>query len=243
MSDARFIDETKAGSEIWNGLPEEERRAELSHWRGAGKFADERKWQGIGLRTKKNLDRILRERRMRGFWTTPKRFLEWGQGGGANAYILREWAHVYYGVDISEKNLGETDRVLTSAGYQGFRPVLVEHQPDDVLHKVDQPVDVFLSTAVFQHFPSKEYGLYVLSLIYRLCASEAIGVIQIRFNDGSPRFSGNTNLHQYKKNYVIATTYRIEEFWLAIEKVGFRVSSAFDLNPSVNYVTFSMYKP
>ncbi len=235
-----MISESTIAKRVWDDLQDEERRAELSHWRGKGKFKDDATWLGIGKRSRKNLDfLLLADRRT---WSEDFVVLEWGSGGGANAYELTKCSSLYYGVDISQKNLNEAQRVCSEAGCFNFSPVFIDSSPDDIFSQIDRPVDLFLSTAVFQHFPSKEYGIHVLKNLAKASAPDAVGLVQIRYDDGSDRFSGNSSVEQYEKNFIIATTYKIETFWRICVAAGFNVLCVNGLNDSVKYITFLLKK-
>lgn len=236
-----MVNETKLAKSIWDGLDNESRRAELSHWRGVGKFQDDTMWLSIGKRTKKNIDFLLRATKRK--WDSVHVILEWGSGGGANAYHLCNYTSLYYGVDVSRKNLSEAERVCNDGGSYNFRPLLIQSGPEDIFeHNLVSCVDVFLSTAVFQHFPSREYGERVMSVISDACAPNALGVIQIRYDDGSKRFSGNEKIDQYAENFIIATTYKIEEFHRICNMTGFDVVCMNGLNDKVKYITFLLAK-
>jgi hypothetical protein len=233
--------ETQIVKGIWNELDDETRRAELSHWRGVGKFMDDRVWTSIGKRTKKNLEFFLRVKKRK--WDSVKVILEWGSGGGANAFHLCQFPSYYFGVDVSSKNLNEASRVCTQAGFDNFRQILIDREPEDILESLESTkIDAFISTAVFQHFPSKDYGVRVLKTLNAACAANAIGLIQIRYDDGSERYSGNKSLDQYKSNYIIATTYKIDEFYEICESSGFNVVCMNGVNRKVNYITFMLEK-
>jgi hypothetical protein len=232
--------ETKVAKKIWNNYNDEERRKELSHWRGAGKFKDDDMWLGIGKRSKKSLDNLIKNENR--FWDRDCVILEWGSGGGANAFELCNFSSVYYGVDVSSKNLQEAERVCSIDSLGKFHPVLINNSPEEVLSSVEKSINLFLSTAVFQHFPSKSYGIEVLKILFKMCAPDALGMLQIRYDDGSEKFAGNNSIDEYNKNFIIATTYTIEEFWRACNDVGFQVIYINNLNDNVKYVTFYLKK-
>jgi len=239
----RYRNETAVGAGVWNALTDEARRQELSHWRGIGKWADDTKWLGVGARSFKIIGRILRDQKVhRNFWSEKKTILEWGPGGGSNAFAFRDVAENYYGVDIAEKNLAEAARVVNEGGAGPFRPILLADAPQSVPARLGAPVDLFLSTAVFQHFPSKEYGVEVLKAIADASRPGAFGFIQIRYDDGSKRFRANASVGDYSSRYIVATTYTIEEFWNLCASSGLKVLYVTDLNPKVKYVTFSLVK-
>lgn len=85
-----------------------------------------------------------------------ERLLEWGPGGGANLLAFAGSSRRLYGADISTKNLAECASVLAELDPSPeFRPILVGDDPTTVADAFDEPIDVFVSTAVFQHFPMR----------------------------------------------------------------------------------------
>jgi hypothetical protein len=233
---------TETITSVWNGYDDETRRQELSHWRGIGKWADDRKWQSVGKRSVQRLQQLRRHTRNKGrLQDLQLNMLEWGPGGGSNAFAFRDVAQAYYGIDISEKNLGETARVMTEEGRGDvFRPVHLQDDPATISAHVTEPLDAFLSTAVFQHFPSKEYGADVLKAIRSVCREGALGLIQTRYDNGDHNFRPNSSVEQYEKRFIKATSYRIDEFWALCEDNGFEVLYLGELNAKSHYATYAM---
>ena len=237
---AGIAEQTKAGVEVWNGLEDEVRRAEISHWRGAGKWRDDERWRNIGIRSRRRLERLARDQKV-DLWSARRSVLEWGPGGGANLFAFKDVASAYYGVDISERNLAEASRMISAEGFSAFRPVLIRETPEEVRAAVAAPVDVFLSTAVFQHFPSKAYGLQVLKVMSDLAAPGALGLIQIRFEDEATA-APDGDLARYKTHYITATSYRIDAFGAACAEVGLTTVFIDHVNPVSRYATFYLRK-
>lgn len=96
--------------------------------------------------------------------------------------------------------------------YQDFVPILIDaHKPNDAVGLVNEGVDFFLSTAVFQHFPSKEYGITVTRLAYSMVKAHGIAIIQTRYDDGSAEL--RSKRRDYLSNAVAFTSYSIPEYW------------------------------
>ncbi|SFR15653.1 methyltransferase domain-containing protein [Poseidonocella sedimentorum] len=228
-------------TDVWNEMDDETRRQELSHWRGVGKYADDKKWLSIGNRSVKRLGALRRFAKQRGPLSDQRPvMLEWGQGGGANAFAFKEVAEAYYGVDIAEKNLGEATRVLTEAGKPDlFRPVLLTGEPSEIVGQIE-PVDIILSTAVFQHFPTKGYGYEVLKAMRAVCKDGALGLIQIRYDNGDSDFRANVSVEQYKDRFIKATSYQLDEFWSLCEDAGFTPQYLTEIAPKSHYATFAL---
>ncbi|MFC2023762.1 class I SAM-dependent methyltransferase [Chloroflexota bacterium] len=166
--------------------------------------------------------------------------IEWGPGGGTNAVqFCSEVTHLY-GVDISAANLAECERQLEMRGFLGFRPILVDaKQPELCQACMESPAAFFLSTAVYQHFPSKQYGVRVTELAHRLLADGGAALIQIRYDDGSERFKPRQR--DYCSNVVTFTSYGIVEFWQIVTQLGFN-PLAIVLDPKVNYAYYFLEK-
>lgn len=224
--------------QVWNELDNEELRKDNSHWRGIGRWRDDTKWRSIGANTVQLLSECAYFVRKPPF-TSKLRVLEWGPGGGSNALAMNRFAERYYGVDISAKNLAECRRMLAEEGIQDyFQPVLIESSLTAVDKSVDAPIDVFVSTAVFQHFPSKDYGVEVLKTVKRISSSDFMGVVQIRYDNGNEKFAPIQDISEYEEKHITATSYQIDEFWTILRKVGFSPRYLKVSNSDVNYATF-----
>ncbi len=221
----------------WNA-PNTELLNAYSHWRGAGIFADDDLWLALG---RKNLELYQQFCRMMGVTTPPRRIVEWGCGGGANAVHFAPLAETYVGIDIARPSLQECASQLDAAGFRNFEPVLVDAgDPDTALAQIPQKCDLFLSTYVFELFPTPEYGLQVLKTARKLLNEGGMAIIQVRYIRDS--WTSRPRRFAYKRN-LSATTYRIETFWDEAEKCGFlpqavRLVPHEKLNNQTNYAYF-----
>ena len=146
----------KTITSIWNNFSDEERRRDLSHWRGCGRWQDDARWLKIGQNTLKDVEKVWRFVSRRKAELKDLAVLEWGPGGGSNAIALKGIAKYYYGVDISKENLKEAGRQCAKeVEGEYFKPVLLSGYPGSIVNVVPQEIDLFISTAVFQHFPSR----------------------------------------------------------------------------------------
>lgn len=219
---------------VWDGHPDEDYRRDMSHWRGHGRWPDER-WSAIGATTVASLRRSAA---LLGREVPTGPLLEWGPGGGANLVACSAPGRRLYGADISEKNLDECARVLAEVDpAPEFHPVLVGDDPGSVAAAIEDPIEVFVSTAVFQHFPSREYGGEVLRVVADLLAPGALGSVQIRYDDGTAKYRQKQD--SYFSRHVTFTAYPLEEFWELIASVGLLPFAISDVNAEVNYATFS----
>jgi SAM-dependent methyltransferase len=164
-------------------------------------------------------------------------FVEWGPGGGSNVLAFSAHYKRLAGVDISEPNLDRCAKELVDAGVKDFVKVPIDaSRPADALAALgDGWADFFLSTAVFQHFPGKDYGAQVLGVARRLLRPDGLALIQTRYDDGSEKFAPKSG--DYRKNAIYFTSYRVEEFWRLLDEAGFE-PIAVRLDPKVNYAFY-----
>jgi hypothetical protein len=227
-----------AAKEYWSGSETEEIKRDLSHWKGSGRWADEQSWHEIGEAHFALYQSLLR---LAGREAPVRSMIEWGPGGGANAVRFGREIPRFYGIDISEPNLVECRREVESSGYAGFVPVLIDAaDPEGVIARIDERVDFFACTAVYQHFPGKEYGRRVTRLAHQLLADGGMALIQTRYDDGNPLYAPKAR--DYRANAIVFTSYRIEEFWQVAVDAGFR-PLAVVLRPATNYAFYMLSKP
>lgn len=222
---------------FWAGSDSTDGARDLSHWLGEGRWSDQGAWTHIGQLHFEMFESLCllanRERPVRSM-------VEWGPGGGANAVRFCAEAAGLYGVDISAPNLAECRRQLEIRGFDGFQPILIDTMcPEQCLQFVKSPVEFFLSTAVYQHFPSKQYGIRVTELACELLADDGVALIQIRYHDGSKRFAPKNR--DYWRNVVTFTSYGISEFWQIAVESGFN-PLAVSLDPDINYAYYFLKK-
>ncbi len=193
-------------AEYWSSSACDEALRDLSHWKGHGRFADEVRWRSIGEKHVQLARHLLHlaER------DTPiNRVVEWGPGGGSNAVAFAPTVKHFIGIDISRPNLNECASRLAEIGFDAFLPVCIDPADlDSVVKRVTAPCDLFLSTAAFQHFPSKDYGARVMKIAAILLAPNGVALVQIRYDDGNPAY--RSKRRDYKRNAISFTSYRIE---------------------------------
>lgn len=223
---------------VWDEHPDEDYRRDMSHWRGHGRWTDD-KWASIGAGT---LRSIYRAATALGRDVPTGPLLEWGPGGGANLVACAGISQRLYGADISTSNLAECARVLADLDYPPeFRPILVGEDPTSVVDAIDEPIEVFVSTAVFQHFPTREYGGEVLRAVADVLAPAGIGCVQIRYDDGTPKYLQKHD--DYFGRHVTFTSYPLDGFWDLIKSVGLQPVNISSVNSKVNYAMFSFVAP
>jgi hypothetical protein len=228
--------------DVWEHYEDEAWRKDQSHHRGQGRWADDARWRGIGEGTLAKL-RFLATANGRDMPLRPT-VLEWGPGGGANLHGLRNLAATYVGVDISQKNLDEAARMISAVpdAEVRFVPKLLTVEPSKLSAELPA-CQLFLSTACFQHFPSKDYGVEVLRTVFRACQPRAFGIIQIRYDNGNEKYRAIRGLHEYRERHLTATSYGLDEFWAIAKEVGFEPLFVRDFNTRTNYATFYLSVP
>ncbi|MCC5835351.1 MAG: class I SAM-dependent methyltransferase [Opitutales bacterium] len=236
--------ETGAAKLVWNDHEDKGYIQDQSHWRGVGRWKDDKKWQSIGQRSAARFDMMHRFLGVSWPMSTPqKNFLEWGPGGGANLFTFAGIAENYYGVDVSANNLTEAERMIAQEGKSGvFRPILLDREPSKVIEEVEMGIDYFLSTAVFQHFPSKVYGVEVLEVIRDISKPKALGFVQIRFDNGNEKYAPIDSVDEYVSRHITANSYQIDEFHRIVNDVGFEVLFIREIDIRTNYCTFYLRK-
>lgn len=223
--------------DVWSSSNESDRVRELSHWLGYGMWQDEDRWRGIGKRVRARFGELAR------YLNKPaqaKRVLEWGSGGGAIAVEMGRTADEYIGVDVSAENLAECARRCEAEGVSGFKPVLITDEPEKAAHGIEGAIDLFVSIAVFQHFPGKDYGKRVLKVIHKMLTPGGMGIIQFRYDDGTERFLPKTD--NYRDNFVYFTSYELMEFWEALKEAGLRPLYMGNFDPRTNYASIYFVK-
>jgi 2-polyprenyl-3-methyl-5-hydroxy-6-metoxy-1,4-benzoquinol methylase len=227
----------KDAAKYWSESRSSNEKKELSHWRNTGKW-DDVNWIGQGkihFNMFENLCVMSNVNK-----DNAKTMIEWGPGGGANAITFSRHFSEFIGIDISQPNLDECSKQLKASGYKYFYPIFIQaEQPKSCIDQISAPVDFFLSTAVFQHFPSKSYGIEVLNIAHKLLKDEGIALIQIRYDNLNRRFLSKKR--DYSKHAITFTSYTLDEFWESCLVAGFN-PMYISLNPKTNYAYYFLKK-
>lgn len=234
-------DELTEITAVWEGHENEEYRRDQSHWRGADRWGQEQ-WESIGESTWSRVHALYHTARRRYPEDDLPAMLEWGPGGGSNLHRFAPHASVMYGVDISAKNLEEASRVVAEQEGARFVPVLLDGEPESIRDEIQDPIDLFISTAVFQHFPSQEYGAKVLETVHDIMAPSGLAYVQIRLDNGNPKYVPK-RISDYKKRHITANSYELSYFWDLLVGVGFRPLMIANVKTSNNYASFYFVKP
>ncbi len=216
---------------LWSASHEDATVRDQSHWLGEGRWSDEEAWRAIGRHHWKHFERIRRLADAEGPFT---RMVEWGPGGGANLIQFMTEFPSAYGVDISGENLRECGTRLSA--FPGFQPVEIPvERPEAALEHLAEPVDFFLCTAVYQHFPSKDLGERVTKVAHEMLRDGGLALIQIRYDVGTGRYRPKSR--DYKRNFVTFTSYPVDEFWNLCDGIGLKPLSV-TLSPANQYAYY-----
>jgi hypothetical protein len=201
------------------------------------------RWFGLGNGLVRQIAELYRIGH-RDFLMSPRpAALEWGPGGGANLYAMANMTDCLYGVDISELNLNESARQLMERPAADFTSVLFTGEASQVLESVcSESIDLCISTACFQHFPNKQYGRDALEVMYKIAAPKALGLVQIRFDNGDSKFDPKET-SSYAETHVYQTSYMLDEFWEMLSEVGFRPLMIPNVAAQSNYASFYFSRP
>jgi Methyltransferase domain len=190
---------------------------DYSHWAGAGPWQDREKWLSLGRVHFEMYEQLCL---VTGTRRPLDSAVEWGSGGGANAIHFINEVRNFCGIEIAQPSLDECGRVLTESGFSGFQPVLISAEaPEQALELAPGPFDLFLSTYVYELLPGRGYGERITRVAWQMLKPGGLALIQIRYDDGSSRSSQKNA--DYFRHSTRFTSYRVEEFWVLAEKIGF----------------------
>ena len=224
----------RAPVDVWENYGDESYRRDQSHWRDSSSRWEADRWENVGRKTLSEIQKVYS---FLGRDFHAECALEWGPGGGTNLLAIRSRVNQVYGVDISQKNLEESKRVLTEVSFADFSPIRLQGDPVTVKHLFETSPDLIFSKAVFQHFPSKHYTAHVLAVLREICAVNAVGYIQFRYDDGRKKYRPKDS--DYASNHITMTSFPIAEFWGLLAHVGFNPQYVTILNTRTNYAAVS----
>jgi 2-polyprenyl-3-methyl-5-hydroxy-6-metoxy-1,4-benzoquinol methylase len=210
----------------WQMSNQDGRIQDQSHWRGSRRWHKDR-WHDYGDFHWALLSRYLLKYGEPEYYSSlhMRISLEWGCGGGANVRPLCHNHALVYGTEVSAPTLDECEHQIKSLGYNNFRKVLFQSEkPESVLDSIeDESVDLILSVAVFQHFPSKAYTEKILVLFNQLLKKNGFALIQVRYSDGSEKMRQKES--DYARNVIYMTSFTREEFSNQLLRSGFTILS------------------
>lgn len=216
----------EAANSFWNdhASAEAPARAEQSHWRGAGCFADDALWLRLG---REHLELLQAALRRHGLPLQAERVIEWGCGGGMNAVHFARGAKVFYGIDIARASLDECGRQLAREGLAGYVPVLVDaRSPREAVQAVGEPCDLFVCTYVFELLPSEAHALALLDIAHAMLRPGGVALLQVRIRSGV--LGGKSRPWGYAANMAHNVTFTRAAFSAACAARGFRLLEVLD---------------
>lgn len=228
-------DRIEQSQEFWN--KKNVGKKSLAHWKGIGMWKKEARWTEMG---DKNLHKFYElvtivDRNRDSY----SKMIEWGVGGGANVLAFAKHFKKIYGVDIGTDTLDECAYQCRKCEIKSFSPILINaSNPEKVLDQINTPMDFFFSRAVYQHFPSKEYGVRITEIAYKMLRDKGLAMIQIREDDKSGRYNKEGD---YAKNAVRACAYTRNEFDDILTKIGFKIIK-FQASPKIQYLNYYLSK-
>ena len=211
-----------------------------SHWLNQGGGWTDTVWREYG---ESHLEMVKDGLRLAGRTSPIRSVVDWGSGGGSNAAAIAPTVERYFGVDISDSNLGECMRQAQALGLNNFEPILIPAAyPEDVLQQMDHSisaVDFFLCTAVYQHLPGRSYARRVTDIAMRLLADDGIALINIRYSNLKRQ---NRNWRRsYKKHATHFNHYTVWEFQKEMEELGMDVMEI-RMQPLTHHAYFFLRK-
>lgn len=216
----------------------------VSHFLNYGKYSEKR-WRKIGESNWKRFVSIVKELNLD--LSSFRVACEWGTGGGSNVVKLSDHFSLIYGVDISKQSLRETSKQLQHIRREHlFRPLAIEcSDPELVIDRMsNRAADLFLSTACFHHFPSREYAERIIQIAFRVLREGGLAIIQFRLNDGGQFYRPKTKdyLGGKKRNAIRFCSHTLSEFYDMTLRVGFANTDYVEFKPA-NCVYAYLIKP
>ena len=160
--------------------------------------------------------------------------MDWGCGGGANTVWLVKCSLATVGVDISLRNLDETERVVELPEGHTFEPAYAPVNPS-ALNVQHSWLDFFLCTTVFQHLPSKKHGEQVLRFAFYMLNAGAVALVQI-----ATREIDKGEHPEYHRHFTRWTTWSERHFQIICEDIGFEVM---EVERELDYSYFYLRRP
>jgi SAM-dependent methyltransferase len=207
----------------WGGR-KDDRWQNNSHWRGGSQFGVPGLWEALG---REHLELYQRLRRASTVEPAPiARTVEWGCGGGTNAVAFAPLSREFVGVDVSTASTEECAKQVAAACPDVlFTGVLANvGDPEAAAAKIPRPVSLFLCLYVLELVPDKAYGLRLMGLAYQMLEPGGQAFVQVKYSTRSWRTWSRRRAYP---SAIADTTYCIDEFWTAMEAIGFRPESVF----------------
>ena len=205
----------RASARYWTGGGDDARFRNNSHWREGG-VMDAAAWDRIG---RQHLDLWRHFAAFAGLDPAPRRVVEWGCGGGANAVHFARDAERFVGVDVAQSSLDECGRQLDREGLgDRWRPVLADVENPEVAAAEVGPCDLFLCTYVFELIPGPDHARRLLRVAGGLLAPGGAAMVQIKYATDDPLT--RPRRWAYRLNLANTLTFRVEAFWTLADECG-----------------------
>lgn len=207
---------SRSAAQYWAGAEDEAFRAN-SHWREGGTF-DDATWLGIG---RPHLELWKQFAAFANLDPGPKRIIEWGCGGGANAVHFGSIAEQFIGVDVSQVTLDECGRQLQRENIDvEYQAVLADVENPESAAAEIEPCDLFLCVYVFELIPGPDYARRLLEIAHGLLRPGGAALIQIKY--ATDDWRTRSRRFAYRHNLANTTSFRIEAFWQLAEACGLK---------------------
>ena len=205
----------RSSARYWSGEADARFRTN-SHWRDGGAF-DDAGWLEIGRPHLELRDRCAAFANLN---PQPRRVVEWGCGGGANAVHFATRCERFTGGDVSQATLDECGRQLAGVGESGkFSPVLAEvERPEAAIERIER-CELFLCLYVLELVPSPAYAKRLLTIARELLVPGGAALVQVKYETSDPATRGRR--WAYRLNLANTTTFRVEAFWSLCQSLGF----------------------
>ena len=207
----------RASADYWSGGGggDDARFRTNSHWRDGGMF-DDAGWLAIG---RPHLDLWRRFAAFADLDPRPRRVVEWGCGGGANAVHFAPACDRFVGVDVSQASLDECGRQLQREGHgDRYEPVLADVENPEAAAVGVGSCDLFLCLYVLELVPGPAYAARLLRIARGLLTPGGAAVVQFKYETRDPATRGRR--WAYRLNLANTTTFRVEAFWTLAESCG-----------------------
>jgi len=225
---ASAVISARQASDFWkeagNTTDEVSKASMKAHWRGhGGDWDTDDKWLSRARHNFETYSTYIEAEKPEGH--RQHEMVEWGVGGGANAIVFLSVFNRLFGVDIAQKTLDECGRQVDRV-FEGKRKLSLFladiNNPEGVIIAAPS-ADLFLCTAVFQHFPYKAYGLRVLSVVRNLLRDSGIAMISFRTPYRTPRHKRRIH-KEYRDNIARFCLFHFKEYERLVELAGLELA-------------------
>jgi SAM-dependent methyltransferase len=113
---------------------------------------------------------------------SPGRVIEWGCGGGANAFAFAPIASTFVAADVAPESVAECVRQVRAVCETPIEPVQIDiENPERSVEGRDESCDTFLCLYVIELTAGTEEALRILRIAERLLVSGGMAFIQVKY--------------------------------------------------------------